>query len=268
MNTNEQILKYPRTPHLEGSRLQPGDEDLSQVPLSDLWGCSLVVEEKLDGANCGISFHTDGRLLLQSRGHYLTGGAREKHFAPFKAWAAVHQHALYSVLADRYILYGEWLYAKHTVYYDALPHWFMAFDVWDKRAQAFMSKPRRQRFLASLPIASVPVLYNGTIEDASQLLELIGGSRYKTKSWKAALVAQATQQGLDPERVLDQTDPSDDAEGLYIKHEVGGQVVGRYKFVRSGFFQMIQASDEHWLRRPIVPNKLQPGVDIFCAEYP
>lgn len=23
------ILKYPRTPHLEGSRLQPGDEDLS-----------------------------------------------------------------------------------------------------------------------------------------------------------------------------------------------------------------------------------------------
>ena len=25
------LKKYPRTPHLEGSRLQPGDEDLSQV---------------------------------------------------------------------------------------------------------------------------------------------------------------------------------------------------------------------------------------------
>ena len=28
------IIKYPRTPHLAGSRLQPGDEDLSQVPFS------------------------------------------------------------------------------------------------------------------------------------------------------------------------------------------------------------------------------------------
>ena len=32
------IIKYPRTPHLEGSRLQPGDEDLSQVPFSYIKG--------------------------------------------------------------------------------------------------------------------------------------------------------------------------------------------------------------------------------------
>ena len=25
------ILKYPRTPHITGSRIQPGDEDLKQV---------------------------------------------------------------------------------------------------------------------------------------------------------------------------------------------------------------------------------------------
>ena len=30
----EPIHKYPRTPHLEGSRLQPGDEDLDAVPLA------------------------------------------------------------------------------------------------------------------------------------------------------------------------------------------------------------------------------------------
>ena len=32
------LKKYPRTPHLEGSRLQPGDEDLSQVPFSYIRG--------------------------------------------------------------------------------------------------------------------------------------------------------------------------------------------------------------------------------------
>ena len=49
------LKKYPRTPHLEGSRLQPGDEDLSQVPFSYIKGKHLVVEEKIDGANTAVS---------------------------------------------------------------------------------------------------------------------------------------------------------------------------------------------------------------------
>ena len=83
------LHKYPRTHHLEGSRLQPGDEDSRSVPFADLAGRHLVVEEKLDGANAGMSFDAAGRLWLQSRGHFLTGGAREKHFALFKRWAAI-----------------------------------------------------------------------------------------------------------------------------------------------------------------------------------
>ena len=103
------IIKYPRTPHLAGSRLQPGDEDLSQVPFSCLAGRRLTVEEKVDGANSAVSFGPEGQLLLQSRGHYLTGGWRERHYALFKTWAQAHQGALRSALGSRYVLYGEWL---------------------------------------------------------------------------------------------------------------------------------------------------------------
>ena len=71
------IHKYPRTHRIEGSRLQPGDEDLDAVPFDTIAGRQLVVEEKMDGANCGISFNPSGELLLQSRGHYLTGGGRD-----------------------------------------------------------------------------------------------------------------------------------------------------------------------------------------------
>ena len=71
------ILKYPRTPHLEGSRLQPGDEGHEHVRLATQRDRHAVVEEKLDGANVGISFTEGGELLLQSRGHYL-GGGRER----------------------------------------------------------------------------------------------------------------------------------------------------------------------------------------------
>ena len=46
----EQIYKYPRTHHLEGSRLQPGDEDLNSVPFSAIKDQYVVVEEKVDGS--------------------------------------------------------------------------------------------------------------------------------------------------------------------------------------------------------------------------
>jgi len=82
------IVKYPRTPHLDGSRVQPGDEDLGIVGISDLEGLPLVIEEKLDGSNSGISFDDDGSLVLQSRGHVLTGGPRERQFDLFKRWAS------------------------------------------------------------------------------------------------------------------------------------------------------------------------------------
>ena len=71
MENQDKIIKYPRTPHLQGSRLQPGDEDLSQRPFSDIAGRHVVLEEKIDGANCAISFSQDGELRLQSRGHFL-----------------------------------------------------------------------------------------------------------------------------------------------------------------------------------------------------
>src|SRR5688572_5687235 len=119
------IRKYPRTRHLVGSRLQPGDEDLAAVPFSAIAGRHVVVEEKMDGANCAFSFGPDAGLRLQSRGHYLTGGPRERHFDLFKQWANQNAGDLIDRIADRYVVYGEWLYAKHTVFYDALPQYFM-----------------------------------------------------------------------------------------------------------------------------------------------
>jgi hypothetical protein len=95
------LHKYPRTYHLEGSRLQPGDEDTSAVRFEQIAGRYIVVEEKLDGANAGLSFDDAGRLWLQSRGHFLTGGVREKHFHLFKQWANVHADALRPVLGSR-----------------------------------------------------------------------------------------------------------------------------------------------------------------------
>ena len=45
---NEWMVKYPRTPHLQGSRLQKGDDGSDQTPYRQLAGQYLVIEEKMD----------------------------------------------------------------------------------------------------------------------------------------------------------------------------------------------------------------------------
>ena len=269
MNPDYLIRKYPRTPHLEGSRLQPGDEDLSQVPFSAIAGRHLVVEEKIDGANSGISFDEDGNLLLQSRGHYLTGGYRERHYNLMKQWATIQKDALYAVLGSRYIMYGEWMYAKHTVWYDSLPHYFMEFDIYDRERGIYLDTPSRRELTRELPIASVPVLAEGSFTEKRTLLSYLGDSCYKTKDHWEHLRQAAMKEGLDVERVLRETDPSPTMEGLYIKLEENGQVVDRVKFVRASFHQCVDASGSHWLDRPIVPNGLCRSVDeLFLPELP
>ena len=259
------LLKYPRTPHLEGSRLQPGDSAADQTPLASLAGLNLAIEEKVDGANSGISFSDSAELRLQSRGHFLTGGAREKHFNQLKQWAQVHEDAFFDVLGTRYIMFGEWMYAKHSMYYDALPHLFLEFDVFDKQAGQFLSTPHRRELLEPLPVVSVPVLYEGTAPTkVEELMGWIGLSVARTEQWRQSLSEEASRRELDLDRVGEQTDADERVEGLYIKVEDTDRVVSRYKFVRASFTQTILDQDEHWLKRPIVPNRLRPGVDLFA----
>ena len=261
------IRKYPRTPHLTGSKLQPGDEDLPPTSFSELADKHLIVEEKVDGANSGISFGPDGQLRLQSRGHYLTGGPRERHFALFKTWAGVHVDVLRELLGQRYTMYGEWLYARHTVFYDALPHYFLEFDLYDTERGEFLSTEARRALLAGSPVCSVPVLHEGPLPGIEALQRLLARSRYKSPSWESSLRrAAATHENArwgSVDRAVAETDPSDLAEGLYLKVEDGGRVQARYKWVRASFSDQVQAADSHWLSRPIVPNGLAEGVSLW-----
>jgi len=259
----ERLYKYPRTPHVEGSRFQPGDYDLDCAPFADLQGKYIVVEEKLDGANSGVSFSRSGKLLLQSRGHFLDGGARERQFALFKTWATTHRQKLWELLADRYVLYGEWLYAKHTIFYDALPHYFFEFDLLDTETGEFLSTDRRRDLLKDTPVASAPVLWRGSARSVEHLQSLVTRSRYKTRTWRGRLLAEAQLRGRGLELTQRQTDDSDLSEGLYIKVEAEGRVVKRYKFVRASFLQAVSDSGSHWIDRPLIPNQLREGCDIW-----
>lgn len=261
-----EIHKYPRTPHIEGSRLQPGDEDLSQISFETIKDRHLVIEEKCDGANTAISFDADGNLLLQSRGHYITGGYRERHYNLMKQWAAVHKDAFYELLGTRYIMYGEWMYAKHTVFYDALPHYFLEFDILDRETGIFLDTLTRHRMLEGFPVVSVPVIGEGKFRAKDDMLKLIGQSNYVTGNQRQTLWEEVVKLGLEPEKICNETELSGLMEGLYIKIEEDGQVTDRMKFVRAAFLQCLDFSEEHWIDKPIIPNLLAVSMESLFEQ--
>jgi hypothetical protein len=263
-----ELYKYPSTQHLQGSQLQKGDAGSNKpgrAPYCALAGRYIVVEEKLDGANCGVSFGPGADLLLQSRGHYLVGGGRERQFGILKRWAAVHENALLERLGDRFVMYGEWMGKKHSIFYNHLPHFFCEFDIYDRSGKVFLSTAARNALLGDAPVLPVPVLFVGLAPPRiDDLLAMLGPSLARTADWKRDFESVVRREGHDLVKSWGQADKSNLAEGLYIKVEDEGVVTARYKWVRSDFVQAILDSKMHHSQQPFVPNQLAPQVDIYA----
>ena len=243
--TRDDFVKYPRTPHLFGSTGTEDDRRLwpaeSAAFIADP---SLIVEEKLDGTNVGIHFTTRGRMVLQCRGHEITEGMHPQYDL-FKQWIMVKRPVLEAMLADRLILFGEWLYARHSVHYRKLPHYFFEFDLFDKEAGHFLDLEARTAKLAGSGIHTVPVVHRGAVK-AAQLPQLICASAFDSAFENP---------------VSGRTDNL--MEGLYCRTEADGRVMSRAKFVRVEFVEKLKQS-EHWQHRTMVPNLLADGADIWA----
>jgi hypothetical protein len=241
--SRDEFVKYPRTPHLFGSRGTDDDKHLGEAESARFLGdASLIVEEKLDGTNVGIRLTTGGRMVLQCRGHLITEGMHPQYDL-FKQWAAVKRPALEGRIEDRFILFGEWVHARHTIHYRRLPHYFFEFDIYDKEAGAFLSLGRRLALLEGSGIATVPVLHAGAL-GRDRLVGLIGPSRFD-----GLFEDPATKR---PDNLM---------EGLYLRTEANGAVTGRAKYVRPEFVEGIKLG-EHWQDRAMTHNRLREGVDL------
>lgn len=229
-------IKFPRTAH--ALNLGAATRDDKILPASDLqnWISQrkhLIIEEKIDGANLGFHIRgADNRIIAQNRSHYISS-AYHPQFALLDKWIAKHTEDLWEILEpDRHILYGEWMYATHSVYYDALPDHFIAYDLYDTATKTFLPRHELTRRLSSTKIFQVPVIYEGIVESQDHLRSLVHGeSQYG-----------ATRR-----------------EGIVIRLCDDEKVTARAKLVRSDFI----AGNERWNRS----SKLQTNELRKLVEY-
>ena len=223
------FFRFPSTPHLAWlakDGMPRDDKVLSRAEAQALLSGDVVVEEKLDGANLGLSLSPDSALRSQNRGQYLSD-PHTGQFARLPAWLTQHESGLRTVLRPELMLFGEWCAARHSLGYDALPDWFLLFDVYDRSIGRFWSTSRRNALAAEAGLSTVPLVSSGltTLAALKQLL-VDTPSRYRA--------------GLP-------------LEGVVVRRESGEWCEARAKLVRPDFTQAI---DTHWRKRTIDWNRV------------
>lgn len=220
------FFRFPHTPHLAwlGEGEPRDDKILDPSEATALLAHELVVEEKVDGANLGLSTTDDGELCVQNRGSYLTPEQSYPQFRTLWPWLAARAEGITDALWPDLMLFGEWCTAVHSVEYTTLPDWFLGFDIYDRAADAFWDTQRRDTLLRHLGLSSVPRIARGRFS-LDQLIARLGPS------------------SLAPTPM----------EGLVVRHEDAGLTRERAKLVRASFTQAI---GEHWSRGPLRRNHL------------
>lgn len=123
-----------------------------------------------------------------------------------------------------YIIYGEWLYSKHSINYTKLPDYFIMFDLYDIDTKTFFSRDYVEELIKNTNIKLVPLIYKGKI----------------TQDKLKALVQSNSQFYEGP------------IEGVYIRSFDANKLKFRAKIVRSDFI----SGDEHWTKGKIIINSL------------
>ena len=103
-----------------------GKHYLPDKEVKKLLNREVIITEKLDGANTGIIRHKD-TFRLQKRGS-LVDQSEHAQFNFFKAWSYENYDKLMKI-PEGTVLYGELMFCKHTVFYNKLPSFFIAFVI-------------------------------------------------------------------------------------------------------------------------------------------
>lgn len=235
------FFKFPTTPHIldltKGRILKESDRLLDPADAAIFFDGStnVIVEEKIDGANLGISLSENWEPLFQNRSHYVSS-AFATQWKALDTWWEEHSWAICQLLEPEVeVLFGEWLWARHTVSYTRLPAYFVAFDIYNKRKGRFVSARERDRRLHGLDIPVVPRLADRVFRDRGELEALL-----------------TTQSSFG----------DDTLEGIYLRvdereaQDGGLWMQRRGKIVRADFVQAIE-DDGHWIHKNVERNKLE-----------
>jgi hypothetical protein len=190
------------------------DDDISLESIQHLESLrDIVVTEKLDGENT-----TMYRDYLHARS--LDSGAH-----PSRNWVERFHAQIRSDIPESFRICGENLYAKHSIFYDSLPSYFIMFGIYE--GNTCLSWDETDDWCKLIGLKLAPVLYRGIWDEGRVKACWSGKSRFGSEQ-EGYVIRNAGAFSLDE----------------FIENVA--------KFVRVNHV----TSEEHWMDQELVPNTL------------
>jgi hypothetical protein len=215
--------KYNRTFHLPWSPGGTSDDKIA-ASVESLLNRPLVITEKMDGSN--TSLETDGCFARTHSG--------PPNHPSFDALKALHAIIKYSI-PEGIQVFGEWCFALHSISYDTLPSYFLAFGIRDLGSSTpyWFSWSDLEAWTKDMGLTTVPLLWSGSVASEEEL-QAITESLVKEPSAHGA-----TREGVVV-RVASDFNDTDFSKSVM-------------KWVRKDHVQ----TSEHWKDQEIIRNKLK-----------
>lgn len=233
-------IKYPSTRHLPWSH-ERDDDDTAHDSIEFLTGYPLIATVKMDGGNCMLVKDTDEPIRARNGRQ-----ADKEHFDMAKQW--YWNNNLYQEIPEYMQVFGEWLYAKHSIHYGCdceeecedvgppLRDYFQVFGMYDTRYNLWLSWHETVELATEWGLTMAPYATD------------VYGELYFDEPYEAWDVLYDLSQ-----KVVD-----DGHEGIVVRsaHPFHyGQIDERLgKYVRPGH---VKDGETHWSKRPLVQNNLQ-----------
>lgn len=217
--------KYPRTFHLPWSKGATNDDKIA-TDLSCLINNEIIITEKCDGSNTS----------LEHDGCFARTHAGPPTHLSFDGLKALHAEIKYKI-PEGIQLFGEWCFALHSIAYDALPGYFMLFNVSDRNRRQpcmWISWEEVEMWAEEIGVPTVPILFKGKVTSEQKLKELV----------ESLMIQPSCCGGI--------------REGVVVRlaysfpNESFPMCV--MKCVRANF---VLLGEEHWKHKNIIKNKLK-----------
>jgi len=154
------MSKYNRTYHLPWSPGTTSDDRISD-DVDTLLGTEIVITEKLDGENAGM---TDEGVYARSHATFTTS-----------AWSRevrqLHKMKVENMLGEGVFLFGENMEGIHSIEYTNLESYFYIFGVRDNEIWIPWEKVEEYSYLLDIP--TVPVLFKGVVNSTKELQHIV-----------------------------------------------------------------------------------------------
>lgn len=208
--------KYPRTMHLYFSPGTQSDDRLltKQETLDYFSGKEIVITEKIDGENA--SLYSD---------HYHARSLDSKHHES-RNWIKQLHGSICAQIPQNYRICGENVFAKHSIFYNALNTYFYVFSIWNDKT--CLSWDETKEWCELLGIAHAPVLYEGI---------------WAEESVKVCFTGQSLLGG--------------EQEGYVVRLKEQFEYDDFYKSCAKWVRPKHVQTSKHWLKEEIVPNLLK-----------